>query len=375
MRVTFIPDFRGGNSYQRDLAGSLSNQGVVICFDNSFRLFEVLRSACEHRNPDILHIHWTHPFTLENSKIKTIIKSTNFICKLALLKLAGTGIIWTVHNIADHEERFSSTELFFNKLLASMCDKLIVHCPSAKKEVMRAYSAGSPAIAVIPHGNYIGSYENVITASSARERLRLDAKDILFLYFGRIRPYKGVHELICAFKSLDTPRAKLLIAGKPINGEIASDILDRCKDDGRIRTVFRFIPDNEVQVYMNAADIIVLPYRDILTSGAVISAMSFGKPVIAPAIGCIADTLDKNGGFLYPKDGLLEAMRCALGTDTDSLLGMGRHNLVLAKQFGWDRAGKETYDVYLKILRGGIRLNRIRVYFLCLMLWGALDGS
>lgn len=353
MKVTFIPDYRSGNSYQRDLAGSLSNQGIVICFDNYFRLLEVLRSAREHRNPDILHIHWTHPFTLENSKIRTIIKSTDFICKLAFLKLAGTRIVWTVHNIANHEERFSSLELFFNKLLARLCDKLIVHCPFAKKEVMGAYNVGSSAIAVIPHGNYIGSYENVITASSARERLKLDTNDLLFLYFGQIRPYKGVLELIGAFKKLNTYQARLLIAGKPINDEIASDILDRCKDDGRIKVIFGFIPDNEVQVYMNAADIIVLPYRDILTSGAVISAMSFGKPVIAPAIGCIADTLDENGGFLYPmaENGLFKAMRRALDAGTDTLLGMGRYNLLLAKQLGWDRIGKETYDTYLEILR------------------------
>ena len=278
----------------------------------------------------------------------TIVKSGGFICELLLLKISGISVIWTVHNIVDHEGKYKNIELFFNKVLARLCDNIIVHCPYSKQEVMRVYETDDSSVTVIPHGNYIGSYENRISCSRARERLKLDMKDIVFLHFGQIRPYKGILELISAFETLSDQKARLLIVGKPLNDEVAQDIMNRCNNNKRIKTFFGFIPDNEVQVYMNAADIVVLPYKDILTSGAVIIAISFGKPIITTPSGCIADTLDENGSFLYldTEGGLLKTMQRVLNTDKAKLQSMGKHNLELAQFLGWDEIGKKTYNVY-----------------------------
>lgn len=353
LKVIFIPDYRHVNPYQEALAGSLLKCGSAVHFGSFFGMSAVLRTARKYWKPDILHVHWTHPFTSGRSRTMTVIRSCDFILELLLLKLSGIRIVWTVHNIVDHESKFRSLELFFNKLLARMCDRLIVHCPSAKREIMGMYGVSSAAVSVIPHGNYIGSYENSISRSAARERLNIRSDDTLLLYFGQIRPYKGVLELINAFEKLNRSNARLLIAGKPLSGKAAAEILERCRDDGRITAVFGFIPDSEIQLYMNAADIVVLPYRDVLTSGAVLSAISFGKPVIAPASGCIADTLDCNGSFLYPKteDGLLEAMRHALDTDRASLSSMGRYNLGLAGQFDWDGIAGKHCSIYRDCLK------------------------
>ena len=328
MKIIFIPDYRKGNSYQTSLSNSLSKQGVSVCFGNSSGFFAVLRSVKRYWKPDILHVHWPHPFMVGNNRLMTIIKSIDFICELFLLKLSGIKIIWTVHNIVDHEGKFKCLELSFNKFLVALCDRLIVHCPSAKSEVIKVYPKSASSIAVISHGNYIGWYKNVITPTEARDELKLGAEDIVFLYFGFIRPYKGIPELISAFKNLNNPQVKLLIAGKPYNDEIALHILDRCKDNENIKNILKFIPDEDIQLYMNAADVVVFPFKDILTSGSVILAMSFGKPVIAPQAGCISDILNEKGSFLYLKTetGLLEAMQHALNAGKKNLLDMGRYN-------------------------------------------------
>lgn len=146
--------------------------------------------------------------------------------------------------------------------------------------------------------------------------------------------------LIEAFKRLNAPQTKLLIVGKPYNNKIAENILKRCNKNENIKSFFKFIPDDEVQIYMNAADVVVLPYRDILTSGVVMLAVSFSKPVIAPAIGCIQVVLDYEGSFLYNKlddEGLLKEMQYALNADLEK---MGKHNFKLAKQLSWDDIGK-----------------------------------
>jgi len=358
MKVIFIPDYREGNPYQKALANSLSKEDVDVKFSSAFNLFSVLRFVKNYK-PDILHIHWSHPFLLASSRRWTILKSASFIGELLILKLFGIKIVWTIHNIVNHEAKFTSLELFFNRLVARLCNKIIVHSTSAKNEVINRYGVRESLITITPHGNYISWYKNVITKSQAREQLQLITKDIAFLHFGQIRPYKGVHELIDAFKKLNYSQAKLLIAGEPFNNEVAQNILRRCEGNEDIKTFWGFIPDDEIQIYMNAADVVVLPYKDILTSGAVILAMSFGKPIIAPAIGCIPDVLDSEGNFLYnppENDGLLKAMGQVFNAD---LKKMGEHNFELAKQLQWDDIAKRTYGVYRECLK---RKRRGRVF-------------
>jgi len=354
MKVIFIPyDKKGINPYQKLLLNHLQDLGVEIEGSGTYCIFSLLTSTFSHWKPDILHLHWHHSFLLGSNMIETIIKSVSFIIELLILKLFRVKIIWTVHNITNHEKKFRSMELSFSKILSRLCDKIIVHSPAAKKKVMEAYGANMNfSIVVIPHGNYINSYKNVVNKSDARNQLKIGTEDLVHLYFGRIRLYKGISELVAAFKELNYPHAKLLITGKPFNNKIAHDILKRCGEDKNIKTFFEFVPDDEIQIYMNAADVVVLPYRDFLTSGAVILAMSFGTPIIVPAIGCMLDILDNKGSIMYDpleKKGLLKAMKKALSANLEK---MGKHNFELANQFRWDDIAKRTYKVYQECLRG-----------------------
>lgn len=346
MKVLFSPDYRKANPYQRFLAHSLSKKEVSVHFGMTCYLFSVLRSAKRHWKPDIVHIHWLHPFLSGTSRVETILRSSSFICELLILRILRVKIVWTVHNIVSHEVRFRSLEIFFTKLLTRLCNKIIVHCPSSKDEVVKTYGVRESLVESIRHGNYIDYYENVTNKSQARKQLHLRMEDMVFLYFGQIRPYKGVSELVEAFKMLDDSRVRLLIVGLPLNNEVANNLVRKCSRDKRIRTVFRFIPNYEIQIYMNAADVVVLPYRYILTSGSVILAMSFAKPVIAPAIGCIPDMIEIEGSFLYnPSEtgGLTRAMEQSLNVD---LKKMGQRNFDLAKNLTWDEIAKKTYNIY-----------------------------
>lgn len=170
-------------------------------------------------------------------------------------------------------------EIFSNRVLAKLWDKLFVHCLSAKETVIKLYGISNSSVEVIPHGNYIQNYENRINKTRARDQSAI-INDFVFLYFGVIRPYKGINKLIDAFDELSVQNAELLIVGNPLNEEIADGIYKKCKNKN-IKTIFKFVPDDEIQVYMNAADVIVLPYTDVLTSGTAILGMSFRKPIIA----------------------------------------------------------------------------------------------
>ena len=76
-----------------------------------------------------------------------------------------------------------------------------------------------------------------------------------------------------------------------------------------------FVPDEELQVYLRAADVVACPFLEIFTSGSVLLAMSFERAVIAPRRGCVTETLDEAGGILYDADdpqGLEGALRVAM---------------------------------------------------------------
>jgi beta-1,4-mannosyltransferase len=99
-----------------------------------------------------------------------------------------------------------------------------------------------------------------------------------------------------------------------------------------------------VQLYLNACDVVVLPYQHSFTSGAAILAMSFAKPCIAVRRGCIGGMLDEGGVFLYEGDALLDAMQRAMSAQ--DVAAMGAHNYARVTQWDWDRVARETVGLY-----------------------------
>ena len=178
--------------------------------------------------------------------------------------------------------------------------------------------------------------------------LKLGNEEFVFLFFGIIRPFKGVFRLIDTFGRLRSRQIRLLVAGQPSNEMSRVELIEHCQLDDRILTSLQKVPVEDVQLYMNAADVVVLPYQDTLTSGSVLLAMSFGKAVIMPRIGCIPEVVDSQGGFLYSphdEEGLLRAMQQALSADTAT---MGKYNYARAQSFDWVEIAQETCVVYCR---------------------------
>jgi glycosyltransferase involved in cell wall biosynthesis len=106
---------------------------------------------------------------------------------------------------------------------------------------------------------------------------------------------------------------------------------------------------------MNAADVVVLPYRDIFTSGAALLAMSFGKAIVAPRIGCMAELLRSEGAYLYDKDdprGLTKAISQAT-REQQRLPMMGLYNLQQAQALNWTEMARCTAAGYSGLLGRG----------------------
>jgi glycosyltransferase involved in cell wall biosynthesis len=165
--------------------------------------------------------------------------------------------------------------------------------------VLREFPASAGRIVQIQHGHWIDYYPNEMTRGTARSRLGLAENEFVFLFIGLCKPYKNLEGLIRAFELL--PRDPLLVISGKFQDAVYEATIRAAISRSQSRIILHsgFVPNKDMQVYLRACNAVVTPYNEILTSGSAILALSFGRPVIAPAIGCLKDLIVEGCGFLY----------------------------------------------------------------------------
>ena len=314
IKIAVTPVYSPGNPYQDQLRRHLEKKNVTVYDFRTSNL--LLKRMITRYKVDVLHLHWISPFFTSNTKATSWFRAFIFLLKMCAVRLAGIKIVWTLHNLRDHEEPFPLLSQIVRKCVAKYSSAVIVHSRNAFNAVCNDYGKSiRNKLHIIPHGHYIDCYPNHISKIEARKKLGIPDSQFVYLFLGAVREYKGVDKLIEAFKQLNNPATSLIIAGKARGEKLKREIHDLCGNDDNIVFLSTFIEPEDIQIYMNACDAVVFPYQKILTSGAVILAMSFGRACIAPKVGCIPDVLDENGAFLYEKANdvhqLCEAMQQA----------------------------------------------------------------
>lgn len=351
LNVLFAPNFQNTNPYQKQLSQALAARGVQV---DGLASSQNLLSLLKRKNLEILHLHWLYPFYQTASPKVSLLKLAQFVVGLLVLRLRGVKVVWTAHNLKSHEPISPRLDHWCTTLVAQWSDAIIAHCEVAKAEAAAAFGIRNlDKIVVMPHGNYANYYENQIDQTAARTSLGLDPEKLVFLFLGMIRPYKGILELIDIFAQLQRQDVQLVLAGKPLNAGITAEIQEKIANQPLIRFIPGFVPDAEIQVYMNACDAVIFPYRDILTSGSVILAMTFGKACVAPRMGCIGEILNGSGAFLYDPqapEGLSQAIDQAIAARA-ALPNMGKYNRQQADQWTWDLVADMTLEAYQSCLR------------------------
>jgi glycosyltransferase involved in cell wall biosynthesis len=219
---------------------------------------------------------------------------------------------------------------------------LLVHGPAAAAQVRKTFPTSARKITLIDHGHWVGYYADTVSRAAAREKLGLSEGDYVFLFLGLCKPYKNLEGLIAAFRRMPEG-AKLVIAGRFQSRAYQAAIEAALAGLGR-RVVFhpRYVADEELQIYLRACDAVVLPYTEILTSGSAMLALSFGKPVVAPAIGFLKDAVAADCGCLYEPsdaDGLRQAMESAMARTFDQAAIIAH-----AKTHDWTKSAQAFLD-------------------------------
>jgi beta-1,4-mannosyltransferase len=342
--TVFLPP-SDSNPYLRLLSTALRQCGVTVGI-MPVVLSEQWLATVKPSGPSVLHFHWPSYGYSDNNRTQMAGYVHCWAQTLARAKSLGFKIVWTAHNLYPHEQIHADLEQEARQVLLDACDSVIVHC-CAGAELLRTHFNLKASQVVIPHGHYCGIYGEAVEMRAARRALGLSEEDgIVYLSFGQIRPYKGLERLLNVFASLPEDVGTLLVAGPVKDAAVARQIIRQGHSYKNVIVHPFFIPDSEVSLYLGAADLLVLPYADVLTSGTAVLAHSMGRPVIAPALGCMSEMIPAGTGWLYDSDsenGLRDALELAAAPLQPAT---SERCLRFALEKDWRGVAEKTIEVY-----------------------------
>jgi glycosyltransferase involved in cell wall biosynthesis len=276
---------------------------------------------------------------------------------MVVAKVRRTKVLWTIHNLSAHEERHPRLARWFARALVRMINGYVCLTRPGQALALQRY----PGLArlhgfVVPHGHYRDVYPDRLDRTQARARLGLQSDAVVFVFVGQVRPYKGVDCLCRAFREVRSDRARLVVAGSA-EDNMAAAVRAAAGDDARITFEFAFIQDADLQVYLRAADLVVLPYVDVLNSGSALLALSFDVPILVPGTTTFQELREAIGtAWVLTYDGPITAH--ALSAAMAAVQSTPRVGRPVLDSLAWPRIAQQTLDAMLAVAAPTERVRR-----------------
>ena len=343
MKVLAWPAYANttGNPYNRLLSEALEHHGIEV---HEFTPERALKGSY-----DLWHVHWPDDVLSYPSLARAGGMMTAELALMVWARARGIPVVWTVHDLGPHDNYHPLLERLFWTGFIPQVDGYI-SLSATGRELARTQHPRLERVPskVVPHGHYRTAYPDPVPRAEGRDALGIDDDVPVILYIGRIRPYKNVGRLIRAFTSMEHSRARLLVAGNPASSSLREALQYAAASNPRVRLDLRFIPTDLVPTYMAAADMVALPYDNVLHSGAALLALSFNRPVMVPARGAMRELQEYVGSsWVHTFDGRLVASKLDAGlqwaTETQ------RSDEAPLDLFGWDVLAERTIDLYQQV--------------------------
>lgn len=296
------------------------------------RLLRTLSS----KQPDIVHFQWSPVQQVDPLFLRRI----------------KAPIVITAHDVVPREPR--PGQLWSLKRLYNSADALIVHTDHGRWRLQDDVGIADEKINVIPHGalDYLAAQSDEIPIDESFGDL--EGRRVV-LFFGLMRPYKGIGTLIDAF-NFAPDDAVLLVVGMPRMP--IEPLQKRVRDLGlskSVRFLPRFVGDPEVPAYFKRADLVVLPYRQIDQSGVLFTALAFHKPMILTKVGGFKELVWETGAARLvrpddPEELGLEIVKLLENEDERKRLSDAAAEAA-AGPYSWDRIAAQTLELYKALLQ------------------------
>jgi len=257
-------------------------------------------------------------------------------------------LVLTAHDLLPREPRPGQRRA--QRRLYDAVDAVIVHSEHGRRRLVEELGVDPAKPRVIPHG--VLDYLTRIPGRRPLDpELAAWAGDRpLALFFGLLRPYKGLDDLLRAWREVRDPEARLLIAGMP---RMPLAPLRELADE-RVRFEPRFVTDPELPALFDRADLVVLPYREIDQSGVLYTALAFGKACLLTRVGGFAEVGEQDGAARLVEPGDPAALGAALGELLGDPDARGRLEAAAraagASRYSWSAIAAHTLELYRELI-------------------------
>jgi glycosyltransferase involved in cell wall biosynthesis len=253
-------------------------------------------------------------------------------------------LVLTAHDLLPREPRPGQARS--QRRLYDRVDAVVVHSDYGRRQLVDELGIPPAKVHVIHHG----AFDHLARLPAGEPALDAGERPVV-LFFGLLRPYKGLGTLLEAWRGLDRS-AELWIVGRP---RMALEPLQAAAPQN-VRFVPRFVPDSELPAWFARADVVVLPYKRTERfdqSGVLATALAFGKPIVMSDIGGFGEVAATGAGLLVAPDDP-DALRAALRRLIDD--PAERERLARAAReaatgpYSWDEAARQTVELYRNLL-------------------------
>ncbi len=259
-------------------------------------------------------------------------------------------LVLTAHDLLPREPH--PGQIAAQRLLLARVDAVVVHSRYGRAQLMQRLGLADDAVHVIHHGAFTH-----LTVGALPPELR-DGPEPVVLFFGLLRPYKGLDTLVRAWRGVQG--ARLWIVGR----EMMDTAPLRAAAPPGVQWLRRFVSDGELGALLERADVVVLPYartERFDQSGVLASALGFGKAVVASDVGGFSEVAAAGAARLVaPGDpDALAAALASLVADPAARGRLGAAALAAARgPYSWDEAARATLMLYEQLLRSPRALSR-----------------
>lgn len=351
MKILAFP--RDPNPYQRLLYAEMERLGAQVRYLGRLtpsRTLNILLLPAEMavrraRGARIVHLHWVFGFGLpggDRFRVSRRLAQAWFVLWLRAARLLGLRVVWTAHNVLPHSPVFAD-DAAARRILVDHCDLVLAHSPAAL--------AGLSELGASPRRSLVIRHGPMGPAAPAALRVPGSGGGPReFLFFGRVAPYKGIEELLAAFNELPAgTAARLTVVGQCD----VPDLRTLLGAATNVRLRLEHVPEREVPGILADADVVVLPFRQVTTSGSAELALSHARPLIIPDLPGLA-SLPANAVVRYDGSvrGLTAAIADLANADRARFAAMSAAAAAYSAQASWAEIAQVTVSAMESVVSG-----------------------
>ena len=271
---------------------------------------------------------------------------------LLFVKIFFGKIVLTVHDVSSFSN--SSNSSIIEKLIYKLTDRIITHNEFSKLEILNVNADSSSCISIVPHGSYTPFINIQYDKEKSKEQLGIPNNRRILLFFGMIKKVKGLEVLLSALKGVikKNPDVLLVIAGRVWENDFSAyqKIIDENNLSAYILLHTKFIPQEDVEHYYCASDLVILPYKKIYQSGVLMMTLSYERPALVSDLPPLKEIIsDNENGFLFKTENVsdLTAKLNSILSDEELMEEVRVKGAELINtKYDWGEIGRQTKQAY-----------------------------